>query len=76
MALAFAAEHPAVSAVIIGPKTLGQLEDNLAASELRLPVDVLDRIDAIVPPGTRIDPKESMIPIPWLENPAQRRRPR
>ena len=76
MALAFAAEHPAVSAVIIGPKTLAQLEDNLAASELRLPVDVLDRIDAIVPPGTRIDPKESMIPIPWLEDPGQRRRPR
>ena len=76
MALAFAAEHPAVSAVIIGPKTLAQLEDNLAASALRLPTDVLDRIDAIVPPGTRIDPKESMIPIPWLEDPGQRRRPR
>lgn len=76
MALAFAAEHPAVSAIIIGPKTFAQVEDNLAAVELRLTPDVLDRIDAIVPPGTRIDAKDSMIPNPWLDDPARRRRPR
>lgn len=76
MALAFAAEHPSVSSVIIGPKTFVQAEDNLAAAELRLSADVLDRIDEIVPPGTRIDPKESMIPIPSLDDPSRRRHPR
>ena len=38
--------------------------------------EVLDRIDALVPPGTRIDPKESFIPNPWLDEPTRRRRPR
>ncbi|MGE0820656.1 MAG: aldo/keto reductase [Candidatus Binatia bacterium] len=75
MATAFAAEHPAVSSVIMGPKTLQQLQDTLGASEVRLSPEVLDRIDAIVPPGTRIDPKESYIPNPWLDEPARRRRP-
>ncbi len=76
MALAFAAEHPSVSSVIIGPKTFAQVEDNLAAAELRLSADVLDRIDEIVPPGTRIDSKESMIPNPWLDDPKRRQRSR
>jgi aryl-alcohol dehydrogenase (NADP+) len=74
LALAFAAEHPAVSSIIIGPKTFAQVEDNLAAAQLRLSSDVLDRIDTIVPPGTRIDSKESMIPNPWLDDPSRRRR--
>jgi aryl-alcohol dehydrogenase (NADP+) len=76
MAMAFAAEHPAVSSVIMGPKTFEQLQDTLGAAEVRLTPAVLDRIDAIVPPGTRIDPKESFIPNPWLDEPARRRRPR
>jgi aryl-alcohol dehydrogenase (NADP+) len=76
LAMAFAAEHPAVSAVIMGPKTLGQLQDTLGATELRLTTEVLDRIDAIVPPGTRIDQKDSFIPNPWLDEPTRRRRSR
>lgn len=76
MAMAFAAEHPAVSSVIMGPKTLEQLQDTLQAAEVRLTPAVLDRIDAIVPPGTRIDPKESYIPNPWMDEPARRRRAR
>ena len=74
LAMAFAAEHPAVSSVIMGPKTLTQLQDTLGAAETRLSSDVLDRIDAIIPPGTRVDPKESYIPNPWLDDPARRRR--
>lgn len=76
MAMAFAAEHPAVSSAIMGPKTLAQLQDVLAGAELRLSSEVLDRIDAIVPPGIRIDPKESFIPNPWLDEPTRRRRTR
>lgn len=76
IAMAFAAEHPAVSSVIMGPKTLAQLQDTLGAAELRLAPEVLDRIDAIVTPGTRLDPKESFIPNPWLDQPTLRRRGR
>ena len=76
IAMAFAAEHPAVSSVIMGPKTFDQLQDTLGATEVRLTPEVLDRIDAIVPPGTRIDPKDSFIPNPWLDEPTRRRRPR
>ncbi|MGH7961364.1 MAG: aldo/keto reductase [Candidatus Binatia bacterium] len=76
MAMAFAAEHPAVSSVIMGPRTMEQIQDTLAAAELRLAPEVLDRLDAIVPPGTRVDPKDSLIPNPWLDEPARRRRPR
>jgi aryl-alcohol dehydrogenase-like predicted oxidoreductase len=76
LAMAFAAEHPAVSAVIMGPKTLAQLQDTLGAAEVRLTPEVLDRLDALVPPGTRIDPKESFIPNPGLDEPVHRRRPR
>jgi aryl-alcohol dehydrogenase-like predicted oxidoreductase len=76
LAMAFATEHPAISSAIMGPKTLAQLRDVLAGAELRLPSEVLDRIDAIVPPGTRLDPKDSFIPNPWLDDPARRRRTR
>ena len=76
MAMAFAAEHPAVSSVIMGPKTFDQLQDTLGAAEIRLTPEVLDRIDAIIPPGVRIDPKESFIPNPALDEPARRRRTR
>jgi hypothetical protein len=47
--------------------------DTLGATEIKLTPAVLDRIDAIVPPGVRIDPKDSFIPNPWLDEPARRR---
>src|SRR5262245_4260152 len=54
LAIAFVLEHPAVSAAIIGPRTMEQLDDLLAGAGVRLDGDALDRIDAIVPPGTSI----------------------
>jgi len=54
LAMAFSVEHPAVSATIIGPRTLDQLDDLLAGAEVRLSADVLDRIDELVPPGTDV----------------------
>jgi aryl-alcohol dehydrogenase-like predicted oxidoreductase len=54
MAMAFVAEHPAVTSPIIGPRTMEQLDDLLAGADVRLDADVLDRIDEIVPPGTSI----------------------
>lgn len=76
LAMAFAAEHPAVSSVIMGPKTFEQLQDTMGAADVRLTPEILDRIDKIVPPGVRIDPKESFIPNPALDDPMRRRRPR
>ena len=54
LAIAFVLEHPAVSAAIIGPRTMEQLDDLLVGAGVRLDGDTLDRIDAIVPPGTSI----------------------
>ncbi|WP_017559335.1 aldo/keto reductase [Nocardiopsis baichengensis] len=54
LATAFVRSHPAVSSVIIGPRTREQLDDLLRGSDVRLDDDVLDRIDAIVPPGTDV----------------------
>ena len=51
LAIAFVLRHPAVTAAIIGPRTMEQLESQLGAVELRLDAEVLDRIDGIVPPG-------------------------
>src|SRR5436309_5506877 len=52
MALAFVIEHPAVTAAIIGPRTMDHLESQVSAADVKLSQDVLDRIDEIVPPGT------------------------
>jgi aryl-alcohol dehydrogenase (NADP+) len=66
-----------VSSVIIGPRTPEQLDDLLAAADLRLDTDLLDRIDALVPPGTTVDPvADTGWTPPWLADPSRRRRPR
>ena len=53
LALAFVMQHPAVTAPIIGPRTLDHLKSQIGATEVTLSVDILDRIDEIVPPGRR-----------------------
>jgi aryl-alcohol dehydrogenase-like predicted oxidoreductase len=73
MALAFVLEHPAVTAAIIGPRTMEQLESQLGAADVTLSADVLDRIDEIVPPGTNLNPTDGGWQSPALE-PAARRR--
>ena len=55
LAVAFAVRHPAVTSTIIGPRTMEHLEGYLAADGVTLSGDVLDRIDAIVPPGATVD---------------------
>ena len=45
MALAFVLRHPAVTAPIIGPRTMEQLESQLGAADVTLSDDVLDRIE-------------------------------
>lgn len=45
IALAWLLTRPAVASVIIGVRTMGQLEDNLGAIELELPADEIERLD-------------------------------
>jgi aryl-alcohol dehydrogenase-like predicted oxidoreductase len=73
MALAFVIRHPAVTAAIIGPRTMDHLESQLPAADTTLPDDVLDRIDEIVPPGSTVNPADTGWQNPALE-PAARRR--
>jgi len=52
VALAWTLAHPAMTAPIIGPRTLEQLEGALRVCEIELDVAVLKRLDEIFPgPG-------------------------
>lgn len=62
LAVAFVIQHPAVTASIIGPRTMDQLESLLPAGELALSAETLDRIDALVPPGTSLNPSHNDLP--------------
>ncbi len=74
MALAFLLEHPAITAPIIGPRTMEQLESQLPAADIRLSDHVLDRIDEIVPPGITVNPGEDGWTPPAIADPRLRRR--
>jgi aryl-alcohol dehydrogenase-like predicted oxidoreductase len=73
LALAFTIRHPAVTAAIIGPRTLEHLESQLGAANVILSDEVLDRIDEIVPPGVTVNPVDGGWQDPALA-PAARRR--
>jgi aryl-alcohol dehydrogenase-like predicted oxidoreductase len=49
VALAWLLHQPAVTAPIVGPRTLEQLEGNLGALDVQLDSTVLDRLDEIFP---------------------------
>jgi aryl-alcohol dehydrogenase-like predicted oxidoreductase len=65
--------HPAVTAAIIGPRTMEQLQSQLPTADVVLEAELLDRIDEIVPPGTNLDPADGGWANPALQ-PAARRR--
>jgi aryl-alcohol dehydrogenase-like predicted oxidoreductase len=73
LALAFVLRHPAVTAAIIGPRTMEHLESQLTAADVELSDDVLDRIDEIVHPGVNVNPADAGWQNPDLA-PAARRR--
>jgi aryl-alcohol dehydrogenase-like predicted oxidoreductase len=73
MALAFVINHPAVTAAIIGPRTMEQLESQLGADEVALDPALLDRIDEIVPPGTTLSAADAGWQNPDLKPEARRR---
>ena len=52
VALAWLLHNPAVTAPIIGPRTIEQLESAVRATEIRLDAEVMDKLDEIFPgPG-------------------------
>ena len=73
MALAFVINHPAVTAAIIGPRTMEQLESQLGADAVELDLALLDRIDEIVPPGTTLSAADAGWQNPDLKPEARRR---
>ncbi len=74
LAIGFAASHPAITSVILGPRTMAHLESQLGAPP-GLPAELLDRIDDIVPPGTTLNPTaDSGYTAPALVSPRLRRR--
>ena len=73
MGLGFVLRHPAITAAIIGPRTMEHLESQLGAADVTLSDDVLDRIDEIVAPGTNLNPADTGWQNPALA-PAARRR--
>ena len=74
LALAFVMQHPAVTAPIIGPRTMEQLESQLDAVDVILTADVLDRVDAIVPPGVTLSRDDKGFEPAALSNAFLRRR--
>jgi aryl-alcohol dehydrogenase-like predicted oxidoreductase len=73
MAIAFAINHPAVTAAIIGPRTMEQLESQLPAADVKLSEEVLDKIDEIVPPGVNLNHTDVAWDNPGLKPEARRR---
>jgi aryl-alcohol dehydrogenase (NADP+) len=74
LALAFCLAHPAVSSAIIGPRTSAQCAELLARADLRLDAETLDAIDALVPPGTNLDPT-NLVEVGHHLDASARRRP-
>lgn len=74
LALAFVIRHPAVTAAIIGPRTVSHLTSQLDAVDVILDDEVLDRIDEIVTPGTNFAWSDVWAP-PSIADSSRRRRP-
>ncbi|MFJ5303942.1 aldo/keto reductase [Streptomyces sp. NPDC088350] len=74
LALAFAITHPGVTSAIIGPRTMAHLDDLLAGADTVLSDELLDEIDALVPPGTDVGTLDMAYEPPAIQRPVLRRR--
>jgi aryl-alcohol dehydrogenase-like predicted oxidoreductase len=75
LAMAFTIAHPGVTCALLGARTEAHLDDLLAGLDVTLSDDVLDRIDAIVPPGSDVGALDQAYQPPALGEPSRRRRP-
>lgn len=74
LAIAFVLAHPAISSVIIGPRSVEHLDSVLGADDIVLSADVLDAIDEIVAPGVTLNAADEGYVPPAIADPALRRR--
>ncbi|MEY9946555.1 aldo/keto reductase [Kitasatospora sp. GAS1066B] len=74
LAVAFVRAHPAVTSVLIGPRTQEQLDGLLSGVDIELSNEILDRIDEIVPPGVDLDPADNYAAEPPAIEKARLRR--
>jgi len=74
MAIAFVTGHPAVTAAIIGPRTMEQLESQLPGADVKLSDELLDKIDEIVPPGSTFTRADAGFTPPAVADASLRRR--
>ena len=74
LALAFVLNHPAVTSVIIGPRTMEHFEGQIGAADVALDADLLDRIDKIVRPGVDVNANDTGYTPPALLDASVRRR--
>lgn len=75
MAMAFAIAHPGITSANLGARTMQQFDDLLAGAGIVLSDEVLDRIDAIVAPGTDVGPLHAPYNPPAITQTGLRRRP-
>lgn len=75
LALGFVLAHPAVSAAIIGPRTMEQFDGLLGAGDVVIDDATLDRIDELVPPGSNVNPADGGWQAPEVTQAWRRRRP-
>ena len=64
LAVGFVLSHPAVTSVLIGPRTQEQLDGLIFDGDLALSDELLDRIDEIVPPGTDLSASDNYMDAP------------
>ena len=75
LAMAFTIAHPGVTCALLGARTEAHLDDLLAGLDVTLSDDVLDRIDAIVPPGSDVGALDQAYQPPALSEKHRRLRP-
>ena len=84
VALAWLVDRPTVTSVILGARTLEQLQDNLGAAGLHLSEEETARLDAASDPARRTTPTAGRAPTsaagwsrapPPNEQPRRQRRP-
>lgn len=65
LAILWVMEQPGVTSPIIGPRTLGQLENLLPVSEMTLDDELRRRCDELVPPGSAVT--NFFNSAPWMK---------
>src|SRR4051812_26046328 len=73
LAIAFVLNHPAITSTIVAPRTMEQLDGQLAPSAVTLDSGVPARMDEIGAPGTTNTPHENPFDNPPLKRASRRR---